>query len=60
MRDSAHTLMLSKLQRLFLKNVCRVHTIDMPSHNQNVQVQHAYHCYLCLIVIQITMAQEQK
>ena len=32
----------------------------MSSHNQNEQVQYVYHCCLCLIFDQITMAQEQK
>ena len=27
---------------------------------KNVQVQYVYHCCLCLIFDQITMAQEQK
>ena len=35
-------------------------TYETSSHNQNVQVQYVYHCCLCLIFDQITMAQEQK
>ena len=33
---------------------------ETSSHNQNEQVQYVYHCCLCLIFDQTTMAQEQK
>ena len=35
-------------------------TYETSSHNQNEQVQCVYHCCLCLIFDQNTMAQEQK
>ena len=35
-------------------------TYETSSHNQNVKVQYVYHCCLCFISDQTTMAQEQK
>ena len=37
-----------------------VEHIRTSSHNQNEQLQYVYHCCLCLIFDQTTMAQEQK
>ena len=35
-------------------------TLYSTIHNQNEQVQYVYHCCLCLIFDQTTMAREQK
>ena len=35
-------------------------TYETSSHDQNEQVQNVYHCCLCLIFDQTTMAQEQE
>ena len=51
--------LLDIISTVTFENVCRVHT-KRQDHNQNVQVQHVYHCLLYLIFDQIEMAQEQK